>query len=134
MSGTLSPSIVNVAGICTTIQATIKSDLGPELAASTIAPLLSVVNRWASQIPVMLEGTGPSNSANLVFAIRKDLFDSPQFTQCVLGVPVAELPAAFQEFMDFIHKLIEAQKAEKGPSRVRLLFVSRIVLLVLWCH
>lgn len=94
--------------------------------ANVIAPLLSSVNLWSTQIPALLDGTGSSSSLNLVFAIRKDLFVAPQFVQSIMGIPLADLPAPFQEFISFIHKLIDAQKTDKDkvPQKVRLSFLS----------
>jgi len=68
----------------------------------------------------MLEGAGSPGTANLVFAIRKDLFIGPQFNQSVLGIPLAELPTPFQEFLNFIHKLIEAQMKDKEKSPIKV--------------
>jgi hypothetical protein len=88
---------------------------------SAIAPMLNSVNMWSSQIPVMLEGASAPASANLVFAIRKDLFVGPTYTQFVFDVSVCDLPASFQEFGLFTHSLIEAQKSDKdksAPSKV----------------
>jgi hypothetical protein len=58
----------------------------------------------------MLDGTGFPSSVNLVFAICKDLFVGPQYTQSVLGTALASLPLPFQHFATFIQQLIKAQK------------------------
>ena len=77
----------------------------------------------------MLEGAGIPSSVNLVFAIRKDLFAGPQFSQSVLGPVLADLPTSFQDFVSFIQKLIEAQKTEKDKVlpkvRIRLAVMTR---------
>lgn len=112
MANTLVPSVVAVATIKTSIANALATDLPSEVRASMIAPLLAQVNQWASQIPVLVE-TLDHTPANLVFSIRKELFLTPPFTQCVLGIPIPELPSAFQEFLNFIHKLIDAQKSDK---------------------
>ena len=57
---------------------------------------------------------------NLVFAIHKDLFIAPQYTQCILGVPATELPSAFLAFLAMILKLIGAQKTEKEKPVVKV--------------
>ncbi len=121
MSTALNPPFQTVSTVRSSILGNLKLELPPAILANTIAPLLSTVNLWSSQIPVMLEGSGTSNSANLVFAIRKDLFQYPLYTQCVLG-PIVDLPPPFHEFIAFILKLIEAQKGdkEKPVPKVRL--------------
>ncbi len=96
-------------------------ELSADQQASVIAPLLSTVNQWSSQLPILLEGTSP---LNLVFSIRKDLFITLSFSQCVLGISLVDLPAPFQEFITFIQKLIEAQKSDKdkASSKVKSMF------------
>lgn len=122
MNSTLSPSHLTIVGIRTSIQTALKSDIPADLRANHIGPLLSTVNMWSTQIPAMFEGAGPLSSVNLVFSIRKDLFIGPQYAQCVLGIPIIELPSAFQDFVSFIQQLIEAQKAdkEKAVPKVKL--------------
>jgi hypothetical protein len=124
MSLTLNPSFATVTTIRASIQNTLKADLPSDVMVNAIAPLLTTVNQWSSQLTAMLEGSGPPSSANLVFAIRKDLFIAPLFSQSVMGTPLVDLPAPFQEFMNFIHRLIEAQKTEreKPAPKVRLYF------------
>ena len=119
MSTSLTPSLQTMASVKLQIQTTLKTELAGVMLAQIVAPLLSTVNLWSTQIPVMLEGTGSSASANLIFSIRKDLFVSPSYTQNVLNVPSGELPTPFQEFTTFIQQLIDAQKVEKektGPK------------------
>ena len=125
MSTVLNPPHATIATIRTSIQSTLKAELPPDVLASAIAPLLTTVNQWSSQISTLLEGPGPPLSANLVFAIRKDLFIAPLFSQSVMGITLVDLPTPFQEFMTFIHKLIEAQKTEREKTvpKVRLIFV-----------
>ena len=117
MSSVLNPSHSTMVTIRSSIQNTLKADLPPEMLINAIAPFLTSVNQWSTQIPLIIEGTG-SSSVNLIFAIRKDLFVAPQFTQSVMGTALADLPAPFQEFISFIHKLIDAQKTDKVPVKV----------------
>jgi len=125
MSLTLNPSFATVTSIRASIQNTLKADLPSDVMANAIAPLLTTINLWSNQLPAMLEGSGPPSSANLVFAIRKDLFVAPLFSQSVMGTPLVDLPAPFQYFMNFIHQLIEAQKSEreKPAPKVCLRFI-----------
>lgn len=126
MSSNLTPPHSAIVTIRSSIQSTLKNELPAVMLANVIAPLLSSVNLWSTQIPALLDGTGSSSSVNLVFAIRKDLFVAPQFVQSIMGIPLADLPAPFQEFISFIHKLIDAQKTDKDkvPQKVRLSFLS----------
>src|ERR1700675_3013297 len=131
MSAILTPSYATVVTIRSSIQNTLKAELPPDVLANAIAPFLTSVNQWSSQIPAMLEGSGPSAAANLVFAIRKDLFIAPLFSQSVMGTPLVDLPAPFQEFMSFIHTLIDIQKTEreKPIAKVRLSLPRMIVFI-----
>jgi len=113
MSTALNPSLATITAIRTSIQGSLKAELPRDVLATAIAPLLTSVNQWSSQISVMLESVNNPACANLIFTIRKDLFPNPPFTQSVFGIPLPDLPAPFQEFSSFIHKLIEAQKADK---------------------
>jgi hypothetical protein len=124
MSAALNPSISMASTMKNSILNTLQSDFSGETRAQMIAPLLTVLNKWNTQIPSMLEGTGFSASANLVFAVRKELFTAPAFTQSTLGIPVADLPAPFQEFLAFIQKLQEAQRAEKDKVPVKVILSS----------
>jgi len=116
MAEMLSPSFQTITSIRSTIQATLKNEMLPEVAAGVVAPFLSSVNLWATQIPLLLDGTGSVASVNLVFSIRSDLFHSPRFMQNIFRIPLGDLPTPFQEFVAFIHKLINAQKSS---SKVR---------------
>jgi hypothetical protein len=117
---TLDPSFVTATAIKDSIAITAQSTLPASVRAAAIAPQLAIINQWADQIPMVLYGPDGATNANLIFAIRKDLFISPQFLQCVLGIPVSELPSPFQGFLSMILKLIGAQKPdkEKSPSKV----------------
>ena len=121
MANILSPSLSAMATVRSSIQSCMKMELSADQQASVIAPLLSTVNQWSSQLPILLEGTSP---LNLVFSICKDLFIAPSFSQCVLGISLVDLPAPFQEFVTFIQKLIEAQKSDKDKtsSKVKSMF------------
>jgi hypothetical protein len=113
MSSALSPSLAFITECKTLIHNIMQSEAPAIDRANAIAFLLSNVNAWSSQIPAMLEGSGPSASANIVFAIRKELFVAPAFIHSILGIALPDLPAAFQDFLSFILKLIEAQKSDK---------------------
>jgi len=126
MSTVLNPSFQTMSAIRQSIQSTLKTDIPQDVMPTIVAPLLTSVNQWAHQIPAVLDSTGSAASVNLVFAIRSDLFVAPRFTNNVFNVPLADLPAPFQEFIAFIHKLIEAQKNDKekaAPKVCRLLWI-----------
>ena len=111
---TLSPAPAVIAATKASIISTLATELPSEIRATAIAPLLSQVNQWATQIPALVESI---ESVNLIFAIRKALFNAPYFNQCVLGGDTLLLPPAFQEFLNFVAKLIESQKPDKDkPS------------------
>lgn len=116
MATVLNPSFQTMSVIRQSIQNTLKTDIPQDVMPSIIAPMLVTVNQWANQIPAVLGGAGSAASVNLVFAIRTDLFVAPRFTSNVFNVPLADLPAPFQEFIAFIHKLIEAQKTDKEKN------------------
>ena len=123
---TLSPAPAVIAAIKASIISTLATDLPSEIRATAIAPLLAQVNQWASQISVLVESI---DSVNLVFAIRKALFTPPYFNQCTLGGDTLLLPPAFQEFLNFVAKLIETQKPDKDRSSNK---VSLSLLLFLY--
>ena len=138
MSSPLNPSLAMITKFKNMIHSTMQSDAPAEDRANSIASLLTSVNAWATQIPAMLDGPGPSASANIVFAIRKELFAAPTFVHPILDIALGDLPPAFQELLSFILKLIEAQKTdkEKPAAKVRLPFLLRIntclILLLYW--
>ncbi len=113
MSTVLDPSFQTISNIQESIQGILKMGAPAAVQSGMIAPFLSFVNQWSSQIPAMLDKSNSPNSANLVFAIRQDLFVGPRYTQNVLGIPLLDLPIPFQEFVSFIHQLIEAQKVDR---------------------
>ena len=128
-AASLSPSHSAITLLRKSIQENLKTDLPPFTIATLISPFLAQVNLWSTQIPQMLDKPGPSTSANLVFAIRKDLFTGPSFNQCILGIPLNDLPIVFQAFLNFIHKLIEAQKGDKEkpiPKVENVLFLFTV--------
>jgi hypothetical protein len=131
MASNLNPPFQVVSTIKTSIANALATDLPSEVRAGMIAPLLTQVNQWANQVSAMVDQPGTPIHANIVFAIRKDLFVAPQFNQCVLGIPLTELPPPFAEFLNFIHKLIEAQKSDKDktPPKVLLSLFSLLVLI-----
>jgi hypothetical protein len=128
MTTTLTPAHQTIVAIRSSIQSSLKTELPADVLGTVISPLLSKVNQWSTQIPVMFEGAGSPASVNLVFAIRKDLFIGPLYTNSVLGVALSELPPEFQEFANFIQQLIDAQKAdkEKTNTKVSLRFLTFI--------
>jgi hypothetical protein len=127
MVAVLNPSYQTMSSIRSSIQATLKSELPPDVLAGVVAPFLLTVNQWSTQIPVLLEGTGSAASVNLVFAIRSDLFQAPRFTQNIFGLLMGDLPVPFQDFMSFIHKLIDAQKILAKVRSDLTLCLSRLV-------
>lgn len=115
MSSPLNPSFAAMTAVRQSIANTLKADIPADLLPNVISTLLTTVNKWGNQIPSILDG--PAAQANLVFAVRSDLFVAPRFIQNVFNVPLADLPAAFTEFHAFIQNLIEAQKGDKpGPK------------------
>ena len=110
------------------IQRTVKLSMASEDYPKLISPWLTMVNQWATQIPVMLREVGPNTSINLVFSIRKDLFLDPHYTHPVFHLPPSELPLEFQEFQDFIRKLIRAQKVEQPVGLASLVSFFQTVV------
>ena len=127
MSTALNPAYATVHTVRAAIQHALKADLPSDMLANAIAPHLTTVNQWVTQIPAVLEGPAALSGVNLVFAIRKDLFVAPQFTQSVMGITLVDLPTPFQEFISFTHKLIDAQKVV--PEKLPAPRVSSVALL-----
>ena len=119
---TLDPNFDTATAIKDNIAITVQSTLPASVHAASIAPQLAIINQWAEQIPTVLNGPDGSANANLIFAIRKDLFIAPQFIQCVLGIPVSDLPIDFQGFLSMILKLIGAQKPDKEKPPIKVFF------------
>ena len=94
--------------------------LPASMRAALIGPQLAMVNEWSDQINLVLEHPEAPTPVNLVFTICKDLFVAPQFVQCLLGVPVTELPPAFSVFLAMILKLIGTQKTDKEKPAVKV--------------
>jgi hypothetical protein len=119
MSTPLSPSPAQITVVRTSIQGYVTGNFPVAMRPGLIAPLLGAVNQWSTQIPVLLESVA---SINQVFDIRGDLFIAPRFSTNVFNIPYGDLPSAFHDFMTFISKLIEAQKAnkEKVPPKASL--------------
>lgn len=123
MSPTLDPTPATVAGIQLSIQGQLKSGLPTALLVDSISPLLATVNKWQDHIPLLLEGNAMEQHANIIFSIRKDLFQVPNFTQSTFGPVLNDLPASFKDFVAFTYKLIEAQKpAEADKASVKVFF------------
>jgi hypothetical protein len=128
----LNPPLSTIQVIKDHILVTLQTTALPASArADMIATQLSIVNQWADQIPLVLDNPDAPASANLVFAIRKDLFVAPQFVQFVLGIPAVELPPAFSAFLSMIHKLIGAQKVDKEKPVIKVCQYFSL-LLVFW--
>jgi len=120
----LHPSIQNVQSIKENISSVMQNHALPaSMRASLIGPQLAMVNEWSDQTNLVLEHSEAPAPVNLVFAIRKDLFIAPQYTQCALGVLAAELPPAFPAFLAMILKLIGAQKTDKEKPVVKVRFL-----------
>lgn len=131
MSNELVPNISEVIILKSSISGTLGMSLPAATRANMIGPLLQSVLPWGTQIPLMLEGNGPSASANLLFAIRKELFIPPSFSASVLGIPLVELPAPFQEFVALIQKVQEAQK-DNAPVKVHYFRCSHYFLFLIY--
>jgi hypothetical protein len=121
MSSALNPTFLTVTALKNAIAGILKADLTPEALATSIAPSLIIINKWSTQIPLMLEGSVPLVNANLIFSIRKDLFIGPLFNQATFGTPLSNLPPPFQEFVTFINKLIDAQRVDKDKVVAKVL-------------
>jgi len=105
--------------------------LPASMRAALIGPQLAMVNEWSDQTNLVLEHSEAPAPVNLVFAIRKDLFISPQYTQCSIGVLAAELPPAFPAFLAMILKLIGAQKTDKEKPIVKVCLLMFYIALFL---
>lgn len=117
----LHPSIPTVQTVKDNILSVMQNHaLTASVRAALIGPQLAMVNEWADQINLVLDHPEAPAPVNLVFAIRKDLFSAPQYSQCLLGVPAAELPPSFAAFLSMIFKLIGAQKTEKEKPVVKV--------------
>jgi len=122
MSTTLNPTPVQMNTVRASIQSYVAGGFPLSMKPGFIAPLMTVVNQWSTQIPLLLESV---TCINQIFDIRSDIFIAPRYSTNVFNVPFGDLPPPFQEFMAFISKLIEAQKAnkEKSPPKVNLFYV-----------
>lgn len=106
----LIPEFATIAATRGNIITILKAGLPLDTSSSIIASSLSLVNQWATQIPLVLSSKAPSNALELVFAIRKDLFVAPSFEETTLDIPVADLPDSFRTFLAFSRELSQAQK------------------------
>lgn len=123
----LNPSLSTAQFVKDSIAVTVQNTSLPASArAACIAPQLAIINQWADQIQLVLTNPDAPANVNLVFAIRKDLYQAPLFSQNVLGIPVLELPPAFAAFQSLIHKLISAQKTDKEKPPVKVTLLSLI--------
>lgn len=124
MSTTLCPTPAHVVSIRSSIQGYVSGNLPTAMKPNMVAPLLTAVNQWSTQIPVLLESV---SSINQVFDIRSDLFTAPRFLTNVFNIPFGDLPPPFHEFMTFISKLIEAQKVNREKAPPKASHVSFII-------
>ena len=112
----LEPTPEQVRKYRTDIQGLLQTE--GKLKIAMIALLLAEINNWSTQIPVLLESVA---CINHVFDIRGDLFTAPHFTVNIFNIPFSDLPPAFHNFMNFIQKLIEAQKVAKDKVPVKVM-------------
>jgi len=108
-----------------------KAEMPLDQSILSISALLVSINLWSTQIPAILSGTPSGIYANIVFAVRKELFIAPQFLKCVFG-ELNDLPPSFQEFHNFIWKLIEAQRTEI-PKVVPKACLISLLLFIFFC-
>lgn len=117
----LHPTIPTVQSIRDNIYSVMQNHALPSsMRAALIGPQLGMVNEWSDQITLVLDHSEAPAPVNLVFAIRKELFIAPQYTQCLLNIPATELPSAFPAFLAMILKLIGAQKTDKEKPVVKV--------------
>jgi hypothetical protein len=119
----LNPTLATVQGLKDGILSVLQNHaMSPMDRSQCIASMLTIVNQWSTQIPLVLDNNDAPANVNLVFAIRKDLYLAPQFTTCVLEVPGTSLPPAFASFLSMILKLIGAQKPDREKLPVKVCF------------
>lgn len=115
----LAPSLGVATAIRADIITALKSRGSPEEMMTIISPSLTVINQWATQIPFLIS---VPPALDLLFAMRKDLFNGPTFVVSSFGIPLVDLPEPFRTFSTLIRDVITAQKADKPPSKVRSLY------------
>lgn len=119
MSSAVQPAISVVSVIKDSIVSIVNTNLPADVRIKMIIPLLIQINQWSTQIPALVNLSGPPVHMHLLFAIRKELFIAPQFTKCHLGYSDA-LPASFLDFLSLINNIIQVrhdtQKAEKTKN------------------
>jgi hypothetical protein len=116
----LSPSPGVAAAIRTDIITALKARNSPEELSILLGPSLAAINQWANQLPLLLQN---SPALDLLFAIRKDIFNGPSFAVSSFGIPLMDLPEPFRAFSTLIRDAIAAQKAEKAPPKVHLFVI-----------
>jgi hypothetical protein len=126
----LTPSFGVAAAIRADIIGFLRSRGSPEEMANNIAPSLSVINQWSTQIPLLLSPNSPPGCMDLIFSLRKDLFVGPLFVLSVFGTPICDLPEPFQKFSTFIREVIASQKSDKPHQKVRFLIFLIVHLLM----
>ena len=134
MSASTVPSAQTIAAIKTSIQNTMKAELPQDMLANAVAPFLTTVNQLASQVTSLVETPGNAALVNNIFSIRNEIYAAPRYIHSAFGIPLSELPAPFHEFGTFIHKLIEAQKAEKDKNASKVTIQSLISSTVAGAH
>src|ERR1700689_2307208 len=114
---TISPSFAVASAIRADIIFVLKSRNSPEDMATSISPSLAIINQWATQVPLLLASPTPG-CLEVLFALRKDLFNGPNYVQPSIGLALEQLPEAFQVFINLTREVISLQKNEKPPVKV----------------
>jgi hypothetical protein len=105
----INPSFAVAAAIRADIVTILKARVNPEETAKSISPSLAVINQWATQIPLLLAGPN-SGCLDVVFALRKDLFNGPNYIQPSIGLAMEQLPESFHIFINMTREVIALQK------------------------
>jgi hypothetical protein len=116
----LCPSHGVAGAIRADILTVLKSRSSPEELATLIGPSLAAINQWANQLPLLLSN---ALALDLLFALRKDIFNGPAFVISSFGTPLVDLPEPFRAFSTLIRDVIAVQKVEKAPPKVRLFII-----------
>ena len=114
----INPSFAVAAAIRADIVTILKARANPEETAKSISPSLAVINQWATQIPLLLAGPN-SGCLDVVFALRKDLFNGPNYIQPSIGLAMEQLPESFHIFINMTRDVIALQKPDKPSQKVR---------------
>ena len=114
---TILPSFAVASAIRADIITILKSRASPDEMGKSISPSLTIINQWATQIPFLLASPSPG-CLDVLFALRKDLFNGPNYVQPSIGLALEQLPEAFQVFINMTREVILLQKNEKPPVKV----------------